>query len=125
MTIDHLIFNKLKWFNVADNADNVQANGKNYYAMPVSFTIPKDTHLSDGYHQLGFDLSKDCDVTCVGASAEFYYFCGEIEFTQNYGGPYSNNWITDNPKDVYEGGREIFNLPMFVKKDKVKNIRWQ
>lgn len=122
MAIDHLVFNKLKWFNVADNADNMTANGKNYCAMPVSFTIPKDTHLSDGYHQSGFDLSKDCDVTCVGASAEFYYFCGEIEFTQSYSG---SEWSMDNPQDVYEGGRESFNLPMFVKKDKVKNIRWQ
>ena len=121
--VDHLIFNKLKWFNVADNADSVTANGRNYFAMPVSFTIPKDTHLSDGNHEQGFDLSKDCNVTCVGASDEFYYFCGEIEFTQNYGGP--NSWSTDNPKYVYEAGRVVFNLPMFVKKDIVKNIIWQ
>ena len=121
--IDHLIFNKLKWFNVTDSADNVKANGRNYFAMPVSFTIPEGAHVSDGNHQSGFDLSKDCNVTCVGASDEFYYFCGEIEFTPSYGGPNSNNWDMDNPKDVY--GRDIFNLPMFIKKDKVKNIRWQ
>ena len=118
--IDHLIFNKLKWFNVTDNADNVKANGRNYFAMPVSFTIPKDTHLSDGDHDAGFDLSKDCDVTCVGASADFYYFCGEIEFTQSYRG---SEWRVDNPQDVY--WRNIFHSPMFIKKDKVKNIRWQ
>lgn len=118
--LDHLIFNKLKWFNVADNADSVKANGRNYCVMPVSFTIPKDTHLSDGDHQQGFDLSKDCNVTCVGASDEFYYFCGKIEFEQSYG---ETEWSADNPQDVYE--MNIFHLPMFIKKDKVKNIRWQ
>lgn len=123
MAIDHLVFNRLKWFNVADNADNITANGRNYFAMPVSFTIPEGTHISDGAHQQGFDLSKDCDVTCVGASAEFYYFCGEIEITQSYGGPNLNNWDIDNPQDVY--WRNIFYSPMFIKKDKVKNIRWQ
>lgn len=124
MAIDHLIFNRLKWFNVTDDADSIKANDRNYCAMPVSFTIPKDTHVSDGDHQSGFDLSKDCNVTCVGASDEFYYFCGEIEFTQNYGGADPNKWRIDNPQDVYEGDRDIFNLPMFIKKDKVKNIRW-
>ena len=125
MAVDHMLFDRLKWFNVADNADNVKANGRNYFAMPVSFTIPKDTHLSDGDHQQGFDLSKDCNVTCVGASDEFYYFCGEIEFTQSYGGPDSHKWDIENPQDIYEGGRDTFNSPMFIKKDKVKNIRWQ
>lgn len=121
--LDHIIFNKQKWYSIAGNADNATANGRNYCAMPVSFTIPKDTHLSDGNHDAGFDLSKDCNVTCVGASAEFYYFCGEIEVTQNYGGPDPNKWSIDNPQDVY--GMNVFHNPMFIKKDKVKNIRWQ
>ena len=34
MAIDHLIFNKLKWFNVADNAHNITANGRIFYALP-------------------------------------------------------------------------------------------
>ena len=34
MAIDHMLFNKLKWFNVADNADSVKANGRNFYALP-------------------------------------------------------------------------------------------
>lgn len=120
MTIDHLVFNRLKWFNVTDNADNVKANGRNYFAMPVSFTIPKGTHLSDGYHQQGFDLSKDCNVTCVGTSDEFYYFYGEIEIAPGYG---ENSLDIDNPQDVY--GNDVFKPPMFIKKDKVKNIRWK
>ena len=30
MAIDHLIFNKLKWFNVADNADNITAGSQKF-----------------------------------------------------------------------------------------------
>lgn len=123
MTVDHILFNNQSWYSVAKNADNVKANGKEYMALPVSFTIPKGTHLSDGTHEQGFDLSKDCKVTCVGASDEFYYFCGDIVFTQTYGGSDSNKWHADNPKDVYDS--VAFNSPMFVEKDEVKNIIWQ
>lgn len=42
MAIDHLVFNKLKWFNVADNADSVTANGKKYYALPSKVKVTKD-----------------------------------------------------------------------------------
>lgn len=121
MTVDHILFNKQNWYSIAGNADNVTANGRKYAAMPVSFTIPQGTHVSDGDHTSGFTLSKDCNVTCVGTSDEFYYFCGEIDFTQSYEG--YTMWKTDNPQDVYEN--DTFNSPLFIKKDEVKNIRWQ
>lgn len=42
MAVDHILFNKLKWFNVADNADNVTANGKKYYVLPSQVKLTKD-----------------------------------------------------------------------------------
>ena len=30
MTVDHLIFDSLKWFNVADNADNITAGSQKF-----------------------------------------------------------------------------------------------
>ena len=30
MTIDHLVFNKQNWFNVADNADNITAGSQKF-----------------------------------------------------------------------------------------------
>ena len=119
MTVDHILFNKHNWYSIAGNADNVTANGRKYAAMPVSFTIPQGTYLSDGDHTSGFHLSKDCNVTCVGTSDEFYYFCGTIEFTESYG---DSSGKIDNPKDV--SGNDTFNRPLFVEKDEVKNIRW-
>lgn len=99
---------------------SINIDGRKYVTMPVSFTIPEGTHVSDGEHASGFTLSTDCNVTCVGTSNKFYYFCGEIEFTEGYDG---GEWYMDNPQDVY--GRDIFYPPLFIKKDKVKNIRWQ
>ena len=45
MAVDHMLFNKFKWFNIADNASFVTANGKKYYAIPTQVTVPKGTIL--------------------------------------------------------------------------------
>ena len=120
MTVDHLIFNKLKWFNVADNADNVQANGRNYIALPASFTLPKGTHVNNGSHPGGMNISQDCEVTCVGSSNDFYYFCGKIFTDWDSGSDYEID--IDNPKDVES--KDIFTAPWFVRKSKVTNVKW-
>lgn len=117
MAVDHMLFNKQKWFNVADNADSVKANNKDYVALPTSFTLPKDTHVSDGYHQSGMNISRDCEVTCVGSSNDFYYFCGSI-ITDWHG--YIED--IDNPKDVEDS--VDFERPWFVRKSKVTNVKW-
>lgn len=119
MTIDHLVFNRLKWFNVADNADSVTANGKNYIALPASFTLPKGTHVSDGDHAGGMNTSRDCEVTCVGSSDDFYYFCGKI-FTDWNG--LNSELDIGNPKDVEN--TVIFERPWFIRKSKVTNVKW-
>lgn len=119
MAIDHLIFNKLKWFNVADNADSINANGKNYVVLPTSFTLPTGTHVTDGYHQGGMNISRDCEVTCVGSSDDFYYFCGKI-FTDQLG--LFHEIDIDNPKDVES--KDTFTAPWFIRKSKVTNVKW-
>ena len=119
MAVDHMLFNKQKWFNVADNADSVKANNKDYVALPTSFTLPKDTHVSDGYHQSGMNISRDCEVTCVGSSNDFYYFCGKI-FTDWNG--LDRALDIDNPKDLKNS--VTFERPWFVRKSKVTNVKW-
>lgn len=119
MAVDHILFNKLKWFNVADNADSVTANGKNYIALPASFTLPKGTHVSDGDHERGMNTSRDCEVTCVGSSDDFYYFCGKI-FTDWSG--LNSELDIGNPKDVEN--TVIFERPWFIRKSKVTNVKW-
>lgn len=119
MAIDHLVFNKQNWFNVADNDDSVKANNKDYVALPASFTLPKGTHVNDGYHQGGMNITHDCEVTCVGSSDDFYYFCGKI-FTDWNG--LDNEIDIDNPKDVEN--KIIYTAPWFIRKSKVTNVKW-
>ena len=104
------------------NADgSLNISGRKYVTMPVSFTIPKGTHLFDGTHINGLNLIQDCTVTCVGTSDKFYYFSGYVEAAQDDDG--NTNFQYKNPNDGYRF--TYFDPPMFVKKDEVKNIRWQ
>lgn len=96
MAIDHLIFNRLKWFNVTDNADNVQANGKKYYAFPSKITIKQGTPLTTP--STGTDhstntnrLKEDLQVNCVGANANYYFFVANIYDYDTYGVYYGFN----------------------------------
>ena len=119
MAVDHLVFNKQNWFNVADNDDSVKANNKDYVALPTSLTLPKGTHVSDGDHEGGMNTSRDCEVTCVGSSDDFYYFCGKI-FTDWSG--LDSELDIGNPKDVENTA--IFERPWFIRKSKVTNVKW-
>ena len=119
MAVDHLVFNKQNWFNVADNDDSVKANNKDYVALPTSFTLPKGTHVSDCDHEGGMNTSRDCEVTCVGSSDDFYYFCGKI-FTDWSG--LDSELDIGNPKDVENTA--IFERPWFIRKSKVTNVKW-
>ena len=85
MAIDHLVFNKQNWFNVADNADNITANGKKYYAFPNKITIKQGTSLT--YPSRGTEgatitnrLKEDLQVDCVGANANHYFFVAYINY---------------------------------------------
>lgn len=103
--LDYLIFNKLKWFNVADNTDNVIANGKIYEAIPVSFTIKAGDTILDTLARANGGINTDQEVHCVGAGEDIYFFTGFINY--NIG---SNKYTIGQPGAVY-------------KKD-VKNIKW-
>lgn len=90
MAIDHMLFNKLKWFNVADNADNVTANGKKYYAFPSKITIKQGTPLTYPTRgtvdaTMAARLKKDLQVDCVGANANHYFFVADIYDSDTYG----------------------------------------
>lgn len=115
MAVDHLVFNSLKWFNVTDNADNITANGKKYYAAPSKITIKQGTSLT--YPTRGVEdatittrLKKDLQVNCVGANANHYFFVAYIDY-DTYGVNYNF--------DEIEGCRVGE-----VSKSNCKNIVW-
>lgn len=92
--IDHLIFNKLKWFNVTDNADNVKANGKKYYAVPSKITIKQGTIIQYPIRggvlaDIASKLQEDLEVKCIGANDNHYFFIADIYDYDTYGIYYS------------------------------------
>ena len=90
--LDHLIFNKLKWFNVTDNADNVKANGRNYEAIPSQVKVPAHTEITllndakTALIQFEKYANKDTILNCVGVVNNYYCCTGEIILDQ-YGSP--------------------------------------
>ena len=103
----------------ANEDGSINIDGRKQAAMPVSFTISKGTHLLRGNVEGGYNLSTDCDATCVGTSDKFYYFSGYVETANN---DEESSFQIDNPEDI---NGDTPNFPLFVEKDKVKNIRWQ
>lgn len=62
MALSYLLFNKLKWFNIADNAQSATVNGRKYIAIPESGTVPSGTLIRDKYSNTSYSLSADTDV---------------------------------------------------------------
>lgn len=83
MAIKELLYNKLKWFNVADNADSVIANGKKYTAIPKQIEIPagafcvflNDANEASGFHP---EISQTTIFDCVGETNDGYFFTGRV-----------------------------------------------
>lgn len=93
MAIDHLVFNKQKWFNVADNADNITANGRNFYALPSKIKLTKSAHLWTvmGVNALpSFDIGTVFDV--LGAYKNTYNEGGKKRYMVSYSKS-GNNYI--------------------------------
>ena len=60
--LDHLIFNKLKWFNISDDMTAITANGKNWLAHPKSVKIGA---VHTGYVTTG--ITSSGTFNCIGS----------------------------------------------------------
>jgi hypothetical protein len=47
MAVDHILFNKLKWFNINDDSQQITANGKKWGAYPTSVKLNGTGSLSN------------------------------------------------------------------------------
>lgn len=83
--LDHMIFNKLKWFNIGDNANEITANGKKWTAHPTSIVIADGTPLEsfdgpaglasgDNWYSLGQQTVK-----CLAKTGNSYAIYGPIK----------------------------------------------
>lgn len=122
MAIDHLIFNRSKWFNVADNASSVTANGKKYYAIPTQVTVPNgfrvnlDSSMYEYNDEDGFCLRDDHTAKVVAVGKDDYILHPQ------------QSWNSDTYRDNSEDGRSDgyykYIAWLKVPKNQAKNVKW-
>lgn len=88
--LDHLLLNKLKWFNIDNNADTVSANGKTWTAHPASIVIKDETNiiavsiatdiLFSGYNLTAVGQQT---VKCIAKKNGWYAICGYVHVTDD------------------------------------------
>ena len=77
MAIDHLAFNKLKWFNIDDNSQQITANGKKWRAYPQTITVVGNCYftIANGKGQIKHDGPNNT-YTCLGSFDGYYVVNG-------------------------------------------------
>ena len=92
MAIDHILFNKLKWFNAADNADEVTINHKSWTAHPASVTVKDASVLrnfdSNFTYLYDLKLRGQHDFKCLGKAGYVYIVSG---YFKTYDAQYENH----------------------------------
>lgn len=122
MAINHLIFNRLKWFNINNDSTEISANNKAFLAIPAEITVPDgfrvnlDTSMyayndSDGFRLRGDNTAK---VVAVG---EYDYILHPQQW-----------WNSDTYRDKKEDGRSDgyykYIAWLKVPKTQAKNVKW-
>lgn len=82
----YLKFNRLNWFNIADNTDNITANGRSFYALPSKIKLTKNSAavwVVMGDNSPGFfNSGKVFDV--IGAYKNTYNEGGKKRYIVSY-----------------------------------------
>ena len=106
MAVDHILFNKLKWFNVADNAESALINNKKYVALPSEVTLPDDTLVIYIMNNIIDRVDNETSFKVVGlfsnGGTDYYVITGD--YTGKVYGETSGT--------------------MAVSKSAVKNVKW-
>ncbi|MDB6263636.1 hypothetical protein [Lactobacillus amylovorus] len=113
MAIDHLVFNKLKWFNVADNSEVVQANDKRYVAIPTKVQFNTSYSFEPGvdspvYSKVKWSypdvqslqglyvFSQGEQAACIGTDGDYYI----LKDVYNHDSTVNGNLVAAVKKDL-------------------------
>lgn len=133
MAIDHLAFNKLKWFNVTDSADSVTANGKDYEAIPQQVKIPQNTkiNLFNSFNSMNTASEKyvasDTVLNCIGVIGKNYCCSGKITLNEYNEVQMYRGYGTQSTVNLNGSKDEWFNENYsfcVVPKSQVQVVKW-
>ncbi|MBL1059526.1 hypothetical protein [Lactobacillus sp. A27] len=67
-----MLFNRLKWWNIDNNADKTTINGRNYVAIPEEIKIPNDTNIETTSSSVNSSLGEQT-VRTIGRTIDDRY----------------------------------------------------
>lgn len=83
--LDHMLFNKLPWFNVNQSDNEIKANGIRYVAFPPTVEVKEDYSFNEQteswdsskikWTDSPFDMhtyKKGDEARCIGADDDYY-----------------------------------------------------
>jgi hypothetical protein len=123
MTVDHILFNNLKWFNIADNSEVVQANDKRYVAIPAKVQFNTSYNFEPGvdspvYSKVKWSypdvqslqgiyaFSQGEQATCIGTDGDYYV----LKDVYNHDSTVEGNLVAAVKKDLLSpiwGGKHL------------------
>ena len=122
MAISHLIFNRLKWFNINDDSTEISANNKEFLAIPTEITVPDgfrvnlDTSMYEYNDADGFYLKGDHTAKVVAV--------GEDDYIIHPQQSWSSDTYIDNSEDGRSDGYYKYIAWLKVPKNQAKNVKW-
>ena len=122
MTIDHLIFDSLKWFNINNDSTEISANNKAFLAMPTEITVPdgfwfdSDSSMYAYKDAGGFPLRDDHTAKVVAVGRDDY-----IIHPQQW---WNSDTYRDNSEDKLSDGYNKYIEWLKVPKNQAKNVKW-
>ena len=122
MTVDHMLFNNLKWFNINDDSIEISANNKEFLAIPTEITIPdgfkvnSDTSMYEYSDSDGFCLKGDHTAKVAAVGRDDYI----VHPQQSW----NSDTYRDNSEDERSDGYYKYIAWLKVSKDQAKNVKW-
>lgn len=78
--LSHMLFNRLKWWNVDDNAESIQIGNRRFWAMPSEIIIKDGADLSRYDDTETALVGGDTTVKVIGVSKNAYIITGYVHF---------------------------------------------
>lgn len=131
--LDHMIFDRLKWFNISDNTDSVTANGNNWEAIPKQVVLPQGAKIAtfsgDGSASAPdaiIMLNSDTTANVIGKITDCYAVTGVFNGT---GQSTENNATLNLSFDeeyIFDDHRYEVNFVSFglIRESDVKSTKW-
>ena len=78
MAIDHMLFNKLKWWSIDSNAESQIINGKQYFTFPPK--VRTNDMIGVGTIDGNCTVQRNEILNVIGASEKYYVAHGNVMY---------------------------------------------